>query len=101
MSIKITAQLDLENMTDPELADLQISVNRTINSRRPRLQLNIAERCMVACGHTIAAVKSYRTRTKLGLRECKDECDAFKATLQAFEKLDDRLSVPPNCEYPE
>jgi hypothetical protein len=79
------SQVDLTTCDDRELDELAAALTAERTRREPPpINLSEAEKCLIRGGHAITAIKLIRERyePRPGLRQAKDACDAYKATLR-------------------
>lgn len=77
--------LNLQDMNDWDLSQLADAATNEQKRRKGPAELDTTEKCLVRCGQHIQAIKAYRARTSTGLREAKDACDAFRATILDYQ----------------
>ena len=72
-------QPDLLRCTDLELSQLAIDVRIELERRAAELpEISEDEKCLVNAGRIVGAIKFYRYRTRLGLRQSKSVIDKYR-----------------------
>jgi len=72
---------DLQYLSNADFDNLETLVKAERSKRSVSQELSVTEQCLVRCGQHILAIKAYRERTSVGLKEAKDACDAFRRTI--------------------